>query len=190
LSSRSGGRATRSRNLGPDTRRRYPEIWGKHLLPIVGGYGLRDTTPRIVEELRSHLDHTTGPPTARKALTLLQAIMRPAVVHGLTPINPVQVVAKPKQKPTIRPQPLDPVTIERIRTQLRPRDQMIVSLLAYAGLRPSEDRAVCWGDIEGRTLHVLASKAGRARDVELLASRAGSGGVAADQSAGDRRRRT
>jgi integrase len=100
---------------------------------------------------------------------LLQAIMRRAVVHGLIPANPVQVVAKPKQKPTIRPQPLDPLTIERIRIQLRPRDQMIVSLLAYAGLRPSEDRAVRWGDLEHRTLHIYASKTGRARDVELLA---------------------
>ncbi len=156
-------------NLAPDTRRRYLEIWGKHLLPRVGGYALRDIAPRTIEELRGQLDHATGAPTARKALMLLQAIMRRAVVHGLIPINPVQVVAKPKQKPTIRPQPLDPLTIERIRLQLRPRDQMIVSLLAYAGLRPSEDRAVRWGDIEGRTLHVLASKTGRARDVELLA---------------------
>jgi integrase len=156
-------------NLATDTRRRYLEIWGKHLLPRVGGYPIRDITPRNVEELRGQLDHATGAPTARKTLMLLQAIMRRAVVHGLIPANPVQVVAKPKQKPTIRPQPLDPLTIERIRIQLRPRDQMIVSLLAYAGLRPSEDRAVRWGDLEHRTLHIYASKTGRARDVELLA---------------------
>ena len=69
----------------------------------------------------------------------------------------------------MRPQPLDPLTIEPIRARLRPRDRMLVSLLAYAGLRPSEDRAACWGDLDGRTLHVFASKTGRARDIALLA---------------------
>ena len=100
---------------------------------------------------------------------LLQAIMRRALVHGLVPLNPVQVVAKPRQKPTMRPQPLDPLTIERIRVALRPRDRVIVSLLAYAGLRPSEDRSVRWGDVSGRSLHVFASKTGRDRDIDLLA---------------------
>jgi integrase len=156
-------------NLAPDTRRRYLEVWGKHLLPRIGGYELRQISPLIIEELRGELGQATGAPTARKALMLLQGIMRRALVHGLIPLNPVQVVTKPKQKPTMRPQPLDPLTIERIRAGLRPRDQMIISLLAYAGLRPSEDRAVCWGDLDGRTLHVFASKTGRARDIALLA---------------------
>ena len=44
----------------------------------------------------------------------------------------------------------------------------MVSLLAYGGLRPSEDRGATWGDLRGRTLHVVASKTGRARDVDLL----------------------
>jgi hypothetical protein len=80
----------------------------------------------------------------------------------------VQLVAKPKQAPTITPQPLAPLTVERIRAQLRPRDAMIVSLLAYAGLRPSEDRAGRWADVHGRALHVTATKTGRGRDVDLL----------------------
>jgi integrase len=46
---------------------------------------------------------------------------------------------------------------------------LIVSLLAYAGLRPAEDRSCEWGDLRGRTLHVVASKTGRVRDVDLLA---------------------
>ena len=100
---------------------------------------------------------------------LLQGILRRAVVRGLIPANPVQLVAKPKQAPTITPQPLAPLTVERIRAQLRPRDAMIVSLLAYAGLRPSEDRGGRWASIHGRTLHVTASKTGRGRDVDLLA---------------------
>ena len=40
--------------------------------------------------------------------------------------------------------------------------------MAYAGLRPAEDRAAKWDDLRGPTLHVVASKTGRARDVDLL----------------------
>jgi len=46
---------------------------------------------------------------------------------------------------------------------------VIVSMLAYAGLCPSEDRGVTWSDVQDRTLHVFATKTGRARDVDLIA---------------------
>ncbi len=111
-----------------------------------------------------------GAPTQRKALMLLQGILRRAVVRGLIPVNPAQLVDKPKQRPTQLPQPLSPVTVEGIRANMlqprsrivpaagggkrprrqyeasvgsprdRQRDALIVSMLAYAGLRPIEDR--------------------------------------------------
>ena len=46
----------------------------------------------------------------------------------------------------------------------RARNATMVSLLAYGGLRPSEDRGSSWADVRGRTLRVVASKTGRARD--------------------------
>jgi integrase len=178
-------------NLAEDTRRRYLEIWGTHLLPRVGSYELRGFTPLLVEDLREQLARQQVPaPTIRKTLMLLQGILRRATVRGLIPVNPVQAVPKPKQPPTHAPQPLPPITVERIRTNMltawssskrgsgraaeelrwwRARNALIVSLMAYAGLRPAEDRASTWGDLHGRTLHVVASKTGRARDVELLA---------------------
>ena len=45
---------------------------------------------------------------------LLQGILRRAVVRGLIPVNAAQLVDKPKQRPTQLPQPLSPVTVERI----------------------------------------------------------------------------
>jgi integrase len=51
----------------------------------------------------------------------------------------------------------------------RQRDALIVSMLAYAGLRPIEDRGCTWGDLRDQTLHVFATKTGRARDVDLIA---------------------
>jgi integrase len=121
---------------------------------------------------------------------LLQGILRRAVVEGLIIMNPVQAVPKPKQPPTRVPEPLPPETVERTRAHMltmwwspkrgagrsaeelrwwRARNATIVSLLAYGGLRPVEDRGSRWGDLHGRTLHVVASKTGRARDIELLA---------------------
>src|ERR1039458_2294959 len=101
---------------------------------------------------------------------LLQGILRRAVVRGLIPMNPAQLVDKPKQRPTQLPQPLSPLTVEQIRANMlqprtrvvpaagvgkrprreyeasvgsdreRQRNAVIVSMLAYAGLRPIEDR--------------------------------------------------
>lgn len=157
-------------NLAADTRRRYLEVWGTHLLPRVGDYELRQLTSLVVEDLREGMTRSgVGTPTQRKALMLLQGILRRAAVRGLIPANPVRDVAKPKQTPTRSPRPLPPETVERIRVHLRPRDAMIVSLLAYAGLRPLEDRGARWQDVRGQTLHVYATKTGRARDVDLLA---------------------
>jgi integrase len=187
-------------NLAPDTRRRYLEVWGAHLLPRLGDYELREITPMAVEDFREQMSRAkVGAPTQRKAMMLLQGILRRAVVRGLIPVNQAQLVDKPKQRPTQLPQPLSPATVERIRANMlqsrtrivpaagvgkrprrgyealvgsprdRQRDALIVSMLAYAGLRPIEDRGCTWGDLRDRTLHVFATKTGRARDVDLIA---------------------
>lgn len=153
-----------------------------------------------VEDFRDQMSRANvGVPTQRKALMLLQGILKRAVVRGLIPINPAQLVDKPRQRPTQLPQPLSPVTIERIRAHMlqprtrivpaagigkRPRrehearvgsprerqgDALIVSMLAYAGLRPIEDCGCTWGDLRDHTLHVFATKTGRARDIDLVA---------------------
>ena len=105
--------------------------------------------------------------TQRKALMMLQGILRRAVVRGHIPANPVSVVDRPRQPPTRRPDPLPPITVERIRAQLTQRDAALVSLLAYAGLRPDETTKARWGDLRQQTIHVYASKSERARTIKL-----------------------
>ena len=156
-------------NLKPSTQRRYLEVWGTHLLPALGDYELRAITPMLIEDLRADFDaHRIGVQTQRKALMMLQGILRRAVVRGHIPANPVSVVDKPRQPPTRRPDPLPPITVERIRAQLTQRDAALVSLLAYAGLRPDEATKARWGDLRQRTIHVYASKTERARTIKLL----------------------
>lgn len=157
-------------NLKPSTQRRYLEVWGTHLLPRVGDYELRAITPMLVEDLRAQFDRQrVGVQTQRKALMLLQGILRRAVVRGLIPSNPVKDIDKPRQPATRRPQPLPPLVIEKIRARLRQRDAVLVSVLAYAGLRPEEATSARWRDLEERTLFVHASKTETERHVRLVA---------------------
>lgn len=71
-------------NLAADTRRRYLEVWGTHLLPRLGAYELREITPMVVEDFREQMTRAkVGAPTQRKTMMLLQGILRRAVVRGL-----------------------------------------------------------------------------------------------------------
>jgi integrase len=188
-------------NLAPDTRRRYLEIWSHDLLPRVGGYPLREITAELIEvAVRDELAKAgLGVASQRKALHLLSAILKRAVVRGLVPVNQASLIQMPKTPPRARPQPLSPLTVERIRQIMlaprtrtvpasaagkrpqrayqsavgspleRQRNALIVSTLAYAGLRPGEDRSSRWSDVRERTLYVYATKTRRERDVDLLA---------------------
>jgi integrase len=157
-------------NLAVSTRRRYAEVWDAHLLPRVGDYELRQVTPALVEELRAELESAgVGAPTVRKALFLLQGIFARAVVRGLVPHNPVQPVRKPRQR-SREVRPLAPSAVETLRSALRPVDAVLVSLLAYAGLRPFEALRLRWREVRPNTLLVFAEKKhGEARTVRKLA---------------------
>ncbi len=55
----------------------------KTVLPRLGDYELRKITPMVVEDLRDQMTHAkVGAPTQRKALMLLQGILRRAVCAG------------------------------------------------------------------------------------------------------------
>jgi integrase len=75
-------------------------------------------------------------------------------------------------------QALSPSTVEAMRLALGVRDATLVSVLAYAGLRPGEALGLRWGDIPERTLLVQRSvslgeeadtKTRQQRTVRLLA---------------------
>ena len=156
-------------NLAPSTRRRYAEVWDLHVLPRIGGYRLRDVTPELVDNLGADLAAAdVGAATARKSLFMLQGVMRLAVVRGVVRDNPVKAVRKPRQR-SREVRPLAPRTVEALRAHLSPRDATLVSVLAYAGLRPSEALGLCWEAVRERTVLVYATKTHRTRTVRLLA---------------------
>ena len=144
-------------NLAPSTLESYASVWDLHVLPHLGDHELRQITPEVVANLRADLGAAdVGPATVRRALFVLQSVMRLAALQSKVQSNPVRVVGKPRQ-PRRLVRPITPETVERIRAQLSQRDATLVSILAYAGLRPGEALALRWGCIRRRTILVERS---------------------------------
>jgi integrase len=104
-----------------------------------------------------------------KALGFLQGVFKRAVVRGKVSANPVREVDKPRQAGVRRAVPLAPETVETMRLTLEPDDAMVLTLLAYVGLRPEEAINAQVEHVHGTRLWVLARKvANHDRDVDLL----------------------
>jgi integrase len=81
------------------------------------------------------------------------------------------------------PTPVPPTMVEQLRARLGPADALMVSVLAYAGLRPQELLALQWNDIHERAILVRRknvdgqlypyTKTRQNRRVKLLAPLAG-----------------
>jgi integrase len=159
-------------NLAPSTLHRYSQVWDSHVLPRLGTYRLKEITPEVVANLRADMTEAgVGDATTRKALFLLQGVLGLAVVRGAIAINPVKAVKKPRQ--VSRPvRPVAPEAVEAIRRRLRLRDATLVSVLAYAGLRPGEALALHWEHVRERTLLIESSiSLGREKPTKTNATR-------------------
>jgi len=143
-------------NLEPATRATYRQQWAKHILPRLGEHELRGINPRLINrQLVAPMRVAgAGDPTIIKTLGVLQSILAYAVVEGRVADNPVRKVTKPRQAVERRVAPVPPELVERLRARLGARDAMIVSVLAYAGLRPQELLALMWEDVDGGRIAV------------------------------------
>jgi len=140
----------------------------------------------------------TGAASIRKAHTLLGSILQRAFETGHIPTNPQRIVSKVKAPTKREVRVLAPVHVEAMRRHLLSpepvsvggsragqrqrrgyqtdrrdphiclRDATLVSVLAYAGLRPTEALQLTWRSVQDRTLVVTASKTGSRRSVRLL----------------------
>jgi integrase len=170
-------------NLATRTRETYAAVFDKHILPRVGGLALRDVTPAVVAGLSADMQAAgVGPAATRKSLMVLQGIFSCAVNWGHVPNNPVVGVRKPSAKRKRAVTPPSPTVVERMRGELlaagQVRDATLVSVLAYAGLRPQEALGLPWSNVRGRTLLIDRAqsdegledtKTGGTRSVRLLA---------------------
>lgn len=142
--------------LEDGTLKIYRTMIRAHLAPRIGDMQLRHITAAKVAKLRADLERDgIGPTSTRKALTVLQSIMRSAAEWGEVPANPVASVRKPKQhkKPV---HPPAPEQVERIRRLMSPQDAALLAALAYSGLRPQEATALRWSAVGRSTILVEA----------------------------------
>jgi integrase len=146
-------------NLARATLRSYARFWNSHALPRLGDVPLRELTPQRVAYFRADLEQAgVGIEAIRKTMTMLQGVLQRAVEWGRVPTNAVKMTRKPPMplKPVVEAIP--PHRIETMRSLLlergRTRDAALVSILAYAGLRPQEALALEWRHVRERTLLV------------------------------------
>lgn len=100
-------------------------------------------------------------------------MLRHAAEAEAIPANPLALVRAPRAEHREQVRPLAPATVERIRAALDAERAAIVSVLAYAGLRPGELRALRWGDVRERTILVQrgADPDGKAKATKTRAVR-------------------
>lgn len=139
------------------TRKNYSTSWNKHVLPFLGEMQLREITPRAVEEWKTELSRNgRRDQTVKKAMNVLQTCMQKAVLWGELKVNPVREVKKPSSKRRKAIRPATPLVVERMREHMleegNVRDATLVSVLAYAGLRPGEALALRWDHVRSKTL--------------------------------------
>ena len=164
--------------LAPRTRRVYAKLYDRHIAPTLGGVVLRDLNAETIARWQTdRLAAGAGPVAVSKSLALLSNILQRAVEAGRIPVNPVRMVRKAKLPRRAEVRPLAPVTVEMMRRSSSPRDAVLLSVLAYAGLRPGEALGLRWSDVRDATLlvqrsislgEVRTTKTGATRTVRLL----------------------
>lgn len=168
--------------LAGKTRAYYESVLRRLIKPELGHLQLRSITPARVSEFQAELRRRgVSDETIRKTLSILQGALERAVEWGRMTRNPVRSIKKGRRRRERHPRPVPPATVERIRQLMLARDHVrdatLVSVLAYAGLRPGEALALRWADVGAGTLGVSraislgeekATKTGRSRVVRVM----------------------
>lgn len=136
-------------DLAPATVASYRAVWSAHIAPALGGLSLASLIdePLVVAQFKAGLlGAGRGEPVVRRTLVVLGAVLQRALdwryVEGT---NPVRLTRVPAGRPRRFVEPLAPAEVERLRAACRDtRDATLISVLAYAGVRPGEALALRW----------------------------------------------
>lgn len=121
--------------------------------PHLGSYSLRALSPSLISDWQANLVRAgVGTEAIRKAHTLLGNILQRACERERIATNPSRLVRRLELAPRRLVRPLAPSTVEQMRSACGLRDATLLSVLAYAGLRPGEALALTWEHVRARTL--------------------------------------
>jgi integrase len=164
---------THAVTLSPKTAKHYGGLYDLHVGPHLGSYKLAELTPEMIARWQAErIAAGAGRVAVLHALDLLGSILQRAVESERIGRNPVRIVRKVRRAPRREVRPLAPVTVEKLRAVSHDRDAALISVLAYAGLRPQEALALCWGHVRDRTVLVeRAVSLGELKDTKTRAHR-------------------
>jgi integrase len=149
---------THAATLAPKTRGHYAGLYDHHIRPYLGAIALRDISTETIGRWQAErLAGGAGPVAVRHAMDLLGSVLEHAFIAGRIAANPVRRVKKARRPRREEVRALSPSTVEAMRSALAARDATLISVLAYAGLRPGEALGLRWGDVRERTLLVQRS---------------------------------
>jgi integrase len=104
-------------------------------------------------------------------MVMLQGVLQRAVEWEYLASNPIRRVRKPASRRRRVVRPLPPEVVEKMRGYRLSRGDIagatLLSVLAYAGLRPGEALALTWGSVGERTIVVSqAASLGQIKDTK------------------------
>ena len=159
--------------LAPKTARHYASLYDLHVAPFLGDLKLSELTPEVIARWQAErVAAGAGREAIRQAMKLLGNILQRAMEGGRISRNATRVVRKVQPPRRREARPLAPATVEALRAASGDRDASLISVLAYAGLRPQEALALRWADIRERTILVeRAMSLGQEKDTKTHAHR-------------------
>jgi integrase len=134
-------------HLEKGTRQNYERAWLKWIKPNLGDWPLKAITAKVItRQLMAPMRAAgAGDPTVLYVLAVLQSVMAFAVTDERITENPVRSVRKPARTVERDVPPVPPILVEQMRLLMLARsetngmrDALIVTLIAYEGLRPEE----------------------------------------------------
>ena len=161
---------THAVTLAPATAKGYAALYDVHIAPHLGRLKLGEITPEVDRALAGGADR--GRRRARVGAEGADAARRDPAARAGVRADRAQPGAAGAQGPPAGQERGPPAGARDGRGDARgepTRDATLISVLAYAGLRPQEALALRWRDIGERTLMVNAPKTGQRRNVRLLA---------------------
>ena len=131
-------------------------VLNQHILPVIGGYRLRDITPMHIQAIMAGLSGKSNS-LQSKVLSNLRSIFSIAQENGLVAKSPVSTTLKLNGKKTAEKEPLSVVDCSLLLDRVKnPRARTFLLIALHTGMRRGEILGLQWDDVDfkGGMIHI------------------------------------